>query len=218
MIKAIFFDYGGVLVVPATKYIYEELTKKGKVVEEEKLREVLWNEEVLSGPKGTLDLLLKTKYKELKLSSKEIITFFGKIPKQKKVWDIAHELKEKKISIALISDHIAEVVEMIRKDKEFQDLFERAIFSTEAKCSKNSKGIFDKAAEMADASPNELLLIDDHESVIDRAKNYGWQAILFKNPTDARNDYITVFSEQSSDKYLEILERFLDKHLKPDKN
>lgn len=37
---------------------------------------------------------------------------------------------------------------------------------------------------------------------------------LFINPTDARNDYITVFSEQSSDHYVEILDRFLDKHLK----
>ncbi|MCE6996347.1 HAD-IA family hydrolase [Saccharothrix sp. S26] len=69
-------------------------------------------------------------------------------------------------------------------------LFDELVMSFEVGCRKPSPEIFELAAGLAGAPPEECVLVDDLEKNCEGARAAGWQAVHFTKPSDAI-DYIT---------------------------
>ncbi len=186
MIEAIFFDYAGVLAEPSASFIYKELIKRGKSFTLERFREAVINEECSIGDLGTIDRRLNTKYRDLDLTSSEIMDVVKNSRRYEETWDIVKSIQSKKYIVGLVSDQSAEAARIIREqNKDIEVIFNPILFSAEVKLSKTRRDIFDSARESIKFSQDDaskILMIDDREHVLATVRGAGWNGLLYTNP------------------------------------
>ena len=178
MIKAIFFDYGGVLVNKALNVIYNDIPGKDKT----RLKSLFYEVDLLTGSSGTLSRLLRDKYSDLDLTTEEIVSFFRYLPRINEVWDIARRLRKEGSIVGIISDQFAELAEVRKQDHDFITMFDPILFSCEVKLTKFDTRIFSKAEEITSHQGRELVMIDDNKYPLDVASSLDWNCVLFTDP------------------------------------
>ena len=181
MIQSVFFDVGGVLGESLAQCTYEKLRRTH--VHHHRLRRLLHDERVLTGPAGTLDSLLKTEFRDVGLSSMEIFASFENAQAYPENIDIARDLKSKGIVVGIISEQIAESASLLQKKmKDFEGLFELVLLSPYTGLTKKSRHIFDMVRERVGYEAHEMLMIDDSRINIKSAKAAGWNGIHYAYP------------------------------------
>jgi len=180
MIKAVFFDYGGVLGAQAISSSYGELIRRGKKIQPYRFKELLIDERILTKPAGTLEALLKSEFKDVDTNINELIDIFRNLPRYDDIWQIARELKNNGIIVGIISDQFAESTKVIREQNHLEDVFEPKLtfFSPETGLSKRTRAIFLKAREAAECNGGEVIFIDDDIKNLDVAAEAGYIGIL----------------------------------------
>jgi putative hydrolase of the HAD superfamily len=71
-----------------------------------------------------------------------------------------------------------------------REWFESGLFSGRVKQVKPGAEIFSMAERHFDASPNDLLFLDDHPANVDAALAREWQALLFTDAASARRELV----------------------------
>jgi epoxide hydrolase-like predicted phosphatase len=186
VIKAIFFDLGGVLFTNGTKQFIEYLSTTYKLDKEHAASII---------DKGELP----DAYREGKIGRAE---YWGKVKEElhlsdhidtlEKKWidgyeliqetrDIIHILS-KKYKVYFLSNNVKDRVAAVDKKFNFLAWFEDGVFSHEVGVRKPHPQIYVQALKKADATPSEALFIDDKESALHPAKEMGMTTILFENP------------------------------------
>jgi len=203
MIKAIFFDLGGVLVKEAAidqinllsefsntsyencKIIRKKYWKKlklGLISDDE-----FWlgSNKYPSLKKGVLNELNipLDKYNYIRKKSIELITLF----------DFTKELLDalsKKYILGIISNNSRDWGQNILQLHDIKKYFDVIIFSNNCGLAKPKLEIYELSYSMiADVLPSQVLFIDDKEKNLNSATKLGWETILFSSYEQLINEF-----------------------------
>jgi len=172
-IKAIFFDFHGVLIQSKPRYSSSELEKHiykqlGSSLDEKRdieaiLKELNWKE----------DKFWKYIYK----------SWGGVLPNIQLIgWIKA--IKDQGYKIGMISNTSGMIFRKYQEDFfgiNLEDLFDEIIISSEVKQLKPDKGIYETALKRINVKPTEAIMIDDSEKNLDGASRLGIHTICFEN-------------------------------------
>ncbi|MEK7116762.1 MAG: HAD family phosphatase [Patescibacteria group bacterium] len=190
-IKAVIFDWAGVFCSPGELFSHPALaTQTGLNVDEmgEQTASIqhayytgtinskeFWEQSSnLLGPAG----LSETELRDAYLASYRIYP---------EMLGLALNLKQKYKTL-LLSNLTAEMTEDIKKKYGVKKYFHHAIFSNEVGLMKPDPKIFELAVEKINIPIKNIVFIDDSQTNIKVAEHLGFHIILFKNPTQCRQE------------------------------
>ena len=101
--------------------------------------------------------------------------------------EIVKRLKGK-YRLILLSDHVREWAEYILENNSELEIFDQLYFTYEYGLLKADEGCFEHVLKDLASKPEEIIFIDDYFVNIDRAKECGIEAILFKNAKDLEQE------------------------------
>lgn len=101
--------------------------------------------------------------------------------------EIVKRLKGK-YCLILLSDHVKEQIEYIFEKNADLQIFDKLYFSYEYGLLKEDEGCFEHVLKDLASKPEETIFIDDYFVNIDKAKECGIDAILFKNAKDLEQE------------------------------
>ena len=191
MIKAIIFDWGGVISIRGS---FEPLIKKWseeKDIDPKEMHKTLryWWEQARVDEIDS-KLFWKNLSEFLKIDPyvfrKELIKYFGFRPE---TIELAKKLKTK-YKIAILSNQIRDWLEEEIKKYKLDETFELIITSYESKKAKPDPEIFKKTAELLGVKIDECILIDDHTKNTTGAEKLGMKAILFNEVEQLKKELV----------------------------
>jgi len=182
MIRAIIFDYGGVLTVEANLRSFGEMyaPRWGKDSGEfKKLIIKNWNKAKVKKIESkvfwrNLSQFLEIEEKKLR---KDFMDFFVFRPE---VLDLIKKLK-KNYKVGLLSNQIEDWLEEIIKDHKLNHIFDVIVTSYESGVAKPDIIIFEEIIKKLDVQSTECVYIDDMEENIPPAKKLGMKTVLFRD-------------------------------------
>ena len=186
MIKAIAFDYGGVLKIDPENSL-------GKLIEYLETTKEKWDEEWFkvnhlanTGQKTHEEILLFTcsKFKDTEESRNHVTEFLkagkGKHEINNDLVEIIKALKSKGYKIALLSNYGLELRDKLKKDGIY-DLFDTIIVSAEVGCQKPDPEIFEILFTNLGMKPKEVVFVDDTPKSLENSDSIGYFPILYKD-------------------------------------
>lgn len=190
-IKAIIFDFGGVLLQWDPHKLYHRFFAQAGQIDQflAEINFPSWNAEQdrgrpfaegiseLSGQFPQYAHLIRAYYDYWEDS------IVGSIPG---TVEILRELKEAGYSLYGLSNWSAETYPRVRHKYDFFNLFEQIILSGDVKLIKPDPAIFNLALQKIGCSARECLLIDDSEANIITGKQMGFTTILFSSSEQLR--------------------------------
>lgn len=197
MIKAVIFDYGGVvrlshscweMIAAAYSISVETLTEKAQpfltlfskgLITENQFWKQLSSRLKKPIPENKKDLWRKSYEKNFRLSS-EIIHF-------------VKELKRQGIKTAVLSNTIKPHVEIATRHKGYRD-FDVVILSCEVNLQKPEKEIYLLTVKQLRVNPKKCIFIDDKKEYLAPAEELGMKTILAKNPKQVIDDISRIVS------------------------
>jgi len=186
MIKAIAFDYGGVIEIKEGN-LFKEIVEYLQINLEdwEKVYFSLNHLHNIGNNSG--DEIVALVAKEFGASDKQIFhirNLIKDIRKTKKInyelIEIIKNLKNKNYKIGLLSNNSVNLNQGI-KDKNISELFDTVVISGEVGYQKPQSEIFQILAEKLDVNINELIFIDDTKKSLEGAEKIGYVPILYTN-------------------------------------
>ena len=194
MIKAVFFDFDGVLTTESSgtysmsKYLSDHLD-----IDLSMIFPVLKSEtaEMLVGRADYIELLPKVE-EAIGISIPEamLLTAIQTVPLNKAMFELAESIKERGVSVGVITDQSKLRGELLTKKFQLNMLFDRVIVSGSVGLSKkDSKAIFEIAVDNLELEPEEVLFIENTESNLTIPKQMGWQTYYHD---DSKNDINTI--------------------------
>ncbi|RLA97490.1 MAG: hypothetical protein DRG32_03510 [Deltaproteobacteria bacterium] len=182
MIRAVIFDWGGVLIEnPAPALLayfsrrlgvspeelneayrkYAEAFQKGKISEEELWRGIVARLDIKEEPSPSL-------WYE---AFREVYT-----PREE-VFSLASELKDRGYRVGLLSNTEEGAVRYFQEQG--YEMFDVAVFSCREGTRKPERRIYEIALERLEVFPQEAIFIDDNEEFAKGAKEVGMEAVLY---------------------------------------
>ena len=186
MIKAIVFDYGGVLKINPQNSLEDILKYLGTNKEEWDNEWFLGNEKAnnsgVSYEDYFLDVCLKFKNEDgVKNKILEMLSESNaKHIVNEELVSIVKSLKKYGYKIGLISNYSLELREKLKKD-EIYDLFDSIIISAEVKLIKPDPEIFKTSFKELGVNPEEVVFIDDTPKSFENSEMIGYTPILYKD-------------------------------------
>lgn len=189
-IKALVFDYGGVLTVEGKfEDHFNTYYAKKHNLDEEKfskcLREIY---DIAKVGKTDSKLVWKKCADFCKISpetfKQDLIAYFGF---KDEVYDFVKSLKGK-YKLGMISNQIEDWLEGEIKKHKLDKLFEVIVTSYHSKKAKPDSMIFHELLEKLEVKPEETVFIDDQEKNIIVAEKLGFKPILFENLTKLKQN------------------------------
>ncbi len=191
LIKAIIFDWGGVLVEDPIPRMIEHFSKILKVGKEELVKalpecradfergliseEVFWKRmcRSLSIPEQSMNSLWSHSFKSAYKENREMFS-------------LASSLRQNGYKIGLLSNTEIPAVEYFQ-EKRYR-IFDATVFSCVEGMRKPEKGIYDIALNKLGVQPDEAIFIDDKEANVKGAERAGISAILFQDPEQVKKE------------------------------
>ncbi len=191
MIRAVFFDVGGVLKSGYRNACEQFARKIGNSIEEYELFEEQYFPELETGTlsrRAFFSLLSKRFSFSIEDLEKEwkkayLETFIENTETR----TFALNLKPKYI-VGIISDVTTLIIDY-NYEKGVYEGFDPVILSAETGFVKPQREIFDEANKRSKTTPAECIFIDDKPPLIEKAREYGFHGILYQNPTQLREEF-----------------------------
>lgn len=186
MIKAIAFDYGGVIKINEQDLV-KEISDYLKITKEDFRKEYfsinhLFNIEGRDFEEVTL--LLVSRFDDSEETKKHIAGLLKKNKDKyhlnKELIEIIKELKNSGYKIALLSNNSLELRQKLMEDN-ILDLFEEIVISAEVGYQKPQPEIFNILFKKLEIKPNEVVFIDDSLKSLEGADSIGYIPILYKD-------------------------------------
>lgn len=183
MIKAIIFDYGGVLSIENSLRSFGDMYAPKFGANAKDFNDLIienWLEARTNKINSKLFWkrlanFLNTKEKNLR---KDLMDFFGF---REEVLELIKKLKTENYKLGLLSNQIEDWLEEVIKNHKLDQIFNVIITSYKSKVAKPELSIFMEIIKKLKVKSDECLYIDDREKNIIPAKKLGMKTILFKN-------------------------------------
>jgi putative hydrolase of the HAD superfamily len=186
MIKAIAFDYGGVIEIEEGDLI-QEIADYLKITKEDWHKAYYSFNHLCNTGKSSWQEVLALTCKEFDTSDAQIAHILEMIQEKKKtkkinlgLVEIIKDLKSKNYKIALLSNNSVKLRQKLT-DQNIIDLFDELIISEEVGCQKPSPEIFEILFGKLGVKNNETIFVDDAEKSLEKAKEIGFIPILYVN-------------------------------------
>ena len=186
MIKAIVFDYGGVLKINTEDSLGGLLNYLETTKEDWDREWFLGNKEANNNERPYEDYFLEVclKFKNSEESKKHILESLeknkGKHVVNTELVKIIKNLKNSGYKIGLLSNYGVELRDKLREDGIY-DLFDTIIISAEVKQVKPDLEIFKILFANLNLSPSEVVFIDDTPKSLENSESIGYFPVLYKN-------------------------------------
>ena len=184
MIKAIIFDYGGVLS-EGGKLSFLSFSKQCAVkfnVDPEVFKQTFvehWNQAKINAIHSSMFWEILGKH--LGITKEQIRTDFAGFDRfRHDVFDIVKKLK-KQYKLGLLSNHIEDWLEETIENHHLNKTFDVIVTSYKSRKAKPDIRIYKEIVEQLQVKPTECVYIDDLEKNIPPAKELGIHTILFTN-------------------------------------
>lgn len=182
MIKAIFFDWHGVLDKTLLDGLLQIISKEINV-DIDNIKNILGQSARSYGLGNISDdqfwkfVVEKTglNYKKIK----QLKNYINSVSKNDELWKFLVDLK-KKYKLVVLSDCPMEKVNIIYRTINI-DVFDKVFFSAELHLDKKMPDFFQLALDGLEIKSNEVLFVDDSQKNIDFASNLGFKVHLFKD-------------------------------------
>ncbi len=179
MIKAILFDFMGVLLFTKDSYNPDPVIDSidsviGKVVNDEKFKTEILTEYGVD--EKQFDQILKK--------------IVNKYERFQALWDMLPEL-HKKYKLAIINNGTAFTLPLLKSIHKVDDNFDLFISSAIEGVSKPDPKIFLLTAQRLGVNPKECLFMDDSQKNVEGAKALGMETIWWKNREQGLRDLVT---------------------------
>ena len=167
-IKAVFFDYDGVLTLDKTGSI--TICKYLSFVTGIRLEAVTkayrpFNSELLIGTKSHADMWNDfCDVLNVKIDEKHLIESFKSTPVNTEMINLALDLKSRGLSLGIITDNKKDRIKYLRKFQNLDHIFDTIVVSSELGSDKQSSEIYIKAIGDLNLTPEECVFIDNKES------------------------------------------------------
>ena len=178
MIKAILFDWGGVLAKSDSTVASKKLAKKYNLDPLE-IQKVMREKQDKFCLGHNSEQFAKVISKIFQIPDQEIIQALCEV-KSNEIFLFAKELKDKRYRLYLLSDQKEFKGEYLKNNYDLT-FFDGIYFSYELGVKKPSKEFFEIFIEKSKEIPKECVFIDDNTTNIETAKRLGINVILFKN-------------------------------------
>lgn len=198
-LKAIWFDFGGVLSPPIDDLFlaYERKTGVNRQHMEAAMAALAAPMNV--HPLAPIELALLTQrewgrrmrhhlgelFPELDLSRCQFEThgdqWFADIPRNEGMVELMQETRSLGYKIGLLTNNVVEWEGPWRRMLDIDHLVDEIVDSCKVGTRKPERAIFDLAARRIGCAPAECLLIDDLDENCEAARAAGWQAIVFRD-------------------------------------
>jgi len=184
MIKAIFFDFDGVLTTdPNGAFTVVEFLSKHTGVDTEKIWKCYGSvasvDDMMEGRVSHSDIVQKfSECMGKKVSNKDFYNSFLASPKNREMFHLAKSLKGK-YKLAVITDNTKERMQVLSKAWHLKRHFDALIVSAEVGSTKGSKHIFEKALKKVGVKAAETVFIDNSPRNLKVPKKMGMQTIFF---------------------------------------
>jgi putative hydrolase of the HAD superfamily len=182
-IKAIFFDYDGVMTIDKTgtqsicNYISEKYCIDKSIFEKEYRK---YNNDLLKGittHEKIWGKICQNLNENIPISL--LYDSFENTPVDKEMHDFVETVKRQKFKTALITDNKTDRIKIISKKYNLNKIFDVIIVSAEVGFGKDDNKIFEMALNKTGVKPNECIFIDNQEKNLIIPKNMGINTILF---------------------------------------
>jgi epoxide hydrolase-like predicted phosphatase len=187
-IRAVFFDFGGVILRTEYQSPRQQLAERFNMDYEE-IDKVVFGTD--SARRASLGEITENAHwlevmKRFKLPASEIQSFsdmfFGGDVIDRKLVETIRSLKGK-FHTGLISNAWSGMRDYLKKEK-LIDIFDTIVISAEVGVVKPEAKIFNIALEQAKVHANEAVLVDDFPANIESSEKIGMQGILFRDPQE----------------------------------
>lgn len=192
MIKAIIFDYGGVLSTNVTLLSFGEMYAAKLEVNPEKFKEIIidnWDQARINRINSrlfwsNLSNFLKIDKKTLR---RDWVAFFKLRPK---ALTLVKKLK-KNYKLGLLSNHIEDWLEEIIENHKLNQIFDVIVTSYRSRLAKPDIDIFRETIKRLNVKSTECIYIDDMEKNIPPAKELGMKTILFRDLRQLKKELVS---------------------------
>ena len=200
MIKAVIFDYGGVLKaghllsddIPEILNVSKEEVKNHLEITRPFFsllqRDLITEKEFWGKYAEALKCPMPKNYEKLArdLYQKAFVLY-------PEMFSFVKKIREKGIKAAVLSNIISLQAEVIRKNDGY-DGFDVVVLSYEEKLEKPSPEIYNLTVKKLDVQPDECIFIDDKEKNILTAQSLGMKIVLANNPEQVINDVSNIIN------------------------
>jgi 2-haloacid dehalogenase len=194
-IRAIVFDFGGVLVDWNPRYLYRKLFADEEAMERffREIDFIAWNHEQDRGRPFAEGVALLSRefphYAELIAAYRHRWEESISGP----IWEtveILGELKRQGYPLYGLTNWSAETFPLVRDRYEFFGWFDAIVVSGEVRMCKPEPGIFEVLLERSGRAAGECLFIDDSPANVAASEQLGFQAIRFESPAQLRDELV----------------------------
>lgn len=200
MIKAVIFDYGGVLIkiLPDEEYLKIFADAFGvSLAEFQRVVPPFFRKLDLGLPeKEFWPLISRALKKPIPINADKIFVepFLKNLVFHQEVFDLVRRLKEKGIKTAVLSTNMETQDRLIQKRHGYDD-FDVVILSNRVGLRKPDPKIYKLTARQLKVKCSECIYIDDIENNLLPAQKLGMKTILAKNPRQVVEDVLKVFPQ-----------------------
>lgn len=186
MIKAIVFDYAGVLIKPPL------FTWLNENIRDEKQRSEAAKAISTKGDLGevTLDELFHLVANYTGLVKENVFsTIYSPAKENADLFSLIKKLK-RKYTIAIFSNNHHELICEVLKYKKYYDYFDELVVSSTYKLLKPNKSFYIKLMEILQVQPEEVIFFDDKKENVDAAKKLGIKAFVYTTVKQLKQDLL----------------------------
>ena len=193
MIENIIFDLGNVLLDYKPKDVLIKFTQDTHLIDTF-VKEVNGSKTWLELDRGTITTSEAVDtFTSLYPDMKELILLYfehwveGLTPIQENI-DILKELHEKGYKTYILSNFMQEPYEIVKSKHDFFSLVDGKVISYEIHALKPEKKIYQTLLSRYNLVPEKSVFIDDHQFVLDAAKQFGINTVLYHPGVDLREE------------------------------
>lgn len=193
MIKAIIFDYGGVLSSETNLCSFGTGYAAKFEKNPEEFNKIITENWRLARVNNISSKLFWKNLADFigidpNLLRKDLMDFFGF---RQDVFNLAKKLKKNKYKLGLLSNQIEDWMEEVIKKYKFNQTFDVIVTSYESKIAKPDISIFREIVKKLNVKPEECIFIDDLDKNVLSAKQIGMKTILFTNFKNLKKELIS---------------------------
>lgn len=101
---------------------------------------------------------------------------------------LVQEYRDKGFKVCLATNQESHRARYMRTCMGFEDVFDELFISCELQAMKPDRAFYERITNALDASPEQIIFIDDQEHYVSAARDFGWNSIVFSDSSQCKTE------------------------------